>query len=37
MYYRKLATSGVWNLIHILVFPLAAAAFLAYIIFRSVD
>lgn len=37
VYYRKLATSSVWNLIHILVFPLAAAAFLAYIIFRSVD
>jgi len=37
VYYRKLATSGLWNLIHILVFPLTAAAFLAYIIFRSVD
>ena len=37
MYYRKLATSGVWNFIHILVFPLAAAAYLAYIIVRSVE
>ena len=28
--------ASVWNLIHILVFSLAVAAFLAYIIFRSV-
>jgi amino acid transporter len=37
VYYRKLASTGVWNIIHIVVFPLAAAGFLAYIIVRSVD
>jgi amino acid transporter len=36
VYYRKLATRGVWPLIQIAVFPLAAAAFLFYIMYRSV-
>jgi len=37
VYYRKLAATSPWNIIHIAVFPLAAAGFLAYIIVRSVE
>jgi amino acid transporter len=37
VYYRKLASTSVWNVIHIAVFPLAAAGFLAYIVVRSVE
>jgi amino acid transporter len=37
VYYRKLAVTGLWNIIQLAVFPLAAAGFLAYIIVRSVD
>lgn len=35
VYYRKLAMTGVWNFVHIAVFPLAAAGF--YIIMRYVE
>jgi amino acid transporter len=37
VYYRKLASTSAWNVIHIAVFPLAAAGFLAYIVVRSVE
>jgi hypothetical protein len=36
VYYRKLATRGVWPFFQIALFPLAAAAFLFYIMYRSV-
>lgn len=36
MYYRKLAIRSVWNVIQLALFPLAATAFLVYIIVRSV-
>ena len=37
VYYRKLARTSGWNIIHIAVFPLAAAGFVAYIVVRSVE
>jgi amino acid transporter len=36
VYFRKLAVRSAWNFILVAVFPLAAAAFLAYIMYRSV-
>jgi len=36
VYFRKLAMRGAWSFILVAVFPLAAAAFLAYIMYRSV-
>jgi amino acid transporter len=36
VYFRKLARSSAWNLVLVAVFPIAAAAFLAYIMYRSV-
>ncbi|MBV9206371.1 MAG: hypothetical protein JO037_13470, partial [Actinobacteria bacterium] len=36
VYYRKLAMRSAWSFILVAVFPLAAAAFLAYIVWRSV-
>jgi amino acid transporter len=36
VYYRKLAIRGPWSFTQLAVFPLAAAGFLAYIIWRSV-
>jgi hypothetical protein len=35
VYFRKLAMRSAWGLILVAVFPLAAAAFLAYIMYRS--
>jgi amino acid transporter len=36
VYYRKLAARSVWSVVQIAIFPLAAAAFLFYIMYRSV-
>jgi amino acid transporter len=36
VYFRKLAIRSAWSFILVAVFPLAAAAFLAYIMYRSV-
>jgi amino acid transporter len=36
VYFRKLARRSAWNFILVAVFPVAAAAFLAYIMYRSV-
>jgi amino acid transporter len=36
VYFRKLAMRSAWNFILVAVFPLAATAFLAYIMYRSV-
>jgi amino acid transporter len=36
VYFRKLAMRSVWNFILVALFPIAAAAFLAYIMYRSV-
>jgi len=37
VYFRKLARSGAWNFVLVALFPIAAAAFLAYIMYRSVS
>ena len=36
VYYRKLAVRGTWSFVQLAIFPLAASAFLVYIIYRSV-
>jgi amino acid transporter len=36
VYFRKLARSSAWNFVLVAVFPIAAAAFLVYIMYRSV-
>lgn len=36
VYYRRLAMRGAWSFVQLAVFPLGAAAFLAYIMYRSV-
>ena len=36
VYFRKLAMRSSWNFVLVAVFPIAAAAFLAYIMYRSV-
>lgn len=36
VYHRRLAISSAWNFVLVAAFPLAAAGFLAYIMFRSV-
>ena len=36
VYYRRLAVRSPWSFVQLLIFPLAAAAFLVYIVYRSV-
>jgi amino acid transporter len=36
VYYRRLAVRSVWSFVLLIVFPLAAAGFLIYIVYRSV-
>jgi amino acid transporter len=36
VYYRRLATRNAWSFVQLVVFPLAAAGFLVYIMYRSV-